>query len=283
MRQKVLLAVSGGVDSVVLLDILTKSDRYDLTVAHFDHGIRPDSAADARFVKELAGQYDVPFVGRREELGAQASEEQARNARYDFLFREAEARNAVIATAHHMDDVVESIAINLVRGTGWRGVAVLARAGIVRPLLGKTKAEIRQYACDHRLEWVEDSTNATQRYLRNRLRSVIATQLPIAKKLQLAELRSAQCELKTEIEKECERLLPPSPSYSRYFFTQLDTASASELLRMVVMRDAGVGATRPQLERALLAIKTAKPRTNHDIGTGIRLVFTSRMFVVQNR
>src|SRR5690606_15740277 len=121
---------SGGVDSVVLLDILARSDRYDLTVAHFDHGMRPDSAADARFVEGLAAQYGLDFIGKREELGVQASEDRARSARYDFLFAEAKKRSAVVATAHHLDDVVESIAINIVRGTGWRGVAVLARAGV---------------------------------------------------------------------------------------------------------------------------------------------------------
>ena len=280
MRQKLLVAVSGGVDSVVLLDILAKSGRYDLTVAHFDHGIRPDSAADARFVEGLAAQHELPFIGKREELGNDASEERARNARYDFLFHEARKLNATLATAHHLDDVVESIAINILRGTGWRGLAVLGRAGVVRPLIGKTKSEIRHYALEHRLEWVEDATNAGGKYLRNRLRKLVSSRIVIAKKLQLAKLRETQMVLKKEIDSECERLLT-SPPYSRYFFTSIDPKTARELLRAAVMVKTGRSATRPQLERALIAIKTAKPRSAYDIGGGVRLVFTLRTFVVE--
>lgn len=280
MRQKLLVAVSGGVDSVVLLDILAKSSRYDLTVAHFDHGIRPDSAVDARFVEGLAVQYGLPFVGKREELGSGASEERARNARYDFLFQEAKKLDATVATAHHLDDVVESIAINTLRGTGWRGLAVLGRAGVVRPLVGKTKTEIHEYALEHRLEWVEDVTNAGDKYLRNRLRKLVITRIVIAKKLQLEKLREAQMVLKKEIDSECERLLA-SPPYSRYFFTSIDPKAACELLRAAVTTKTGRGATRPQLERALIAVKTAKPRSVCDIGGGVRLVFTLRTFVVE--
>lgn len=282
-KQKLLVAVSGGIDSVVLLDVLVKLNTYDMTVAHFDHGIRRDSAADARFVAGLAKQYGLPFVSRREELGAQASEERARVARYAFLFREANARQALIATAHHMDDVIESIAINGVRGTGWRGLAVLERKGIVRPLLRKTKADIRQYALENRLEWVEDVTNAHDAYLRNRLRRLIARRLLIATKLQLLQLRDQQLELRNQIDAECRMLLSPALPYSRYFFSQLDQASALELLRAIMMRHAKESATRPQLMRAWLAIKTAKPGTRHDVAGEWQLVFTARNFIVEKR
>lgn len=275
-----LVAVSGGVDSVVLLDILVKSDRYDLTVVHFDHGMRPDSAADARFVEGLAAQYGLEFIGKREELGVQASEDRARSARYDFLFAEVKKRDAVVATAHHLDDVVESIAINIVRGTGWRGVAVLARAGVVRPLIGKTKEEIRRYALENRLEWVEDITNTGDKYLRNRLRKLISRRLVIAKKLQLEKLRESQLILKKEIDQECQHLLTPPP-YSRYFFTQLDPDAARELLRSVFLQETHSSPTRPQLDRALLAIKTAKTATIYDVGAGVRLEFRERTFVVE--
>lgn len=282
MTQKVLVAVSGGVDSVVLLDMLAKSGHYDLVVAHFDHGIRPDSDADARFVEGLAARYGLPFVGKREELGAGAGEDRARTARYDFLFAEAETRGAVVATAHHLDDVIESIAINIVRGTGWRGVAVLARTGVVRPLIGKTKQEIRRYALERRLEWVEDATNAGDIYLRNRLRKLIGERLVIAKKLQLAKLRNDQIVLKNDIDQECQRLAA-SPPYSRYFFTQLDPNSARELLRSVFIQEVHKSPTRPQLDRALLAIKTARPAHTNDVGAGVQLVFTERTFVVEKR
>jgi len=280
-KQKLLVAVSGGVDSVVLLDMLQQTDKYDLVVAHFDHGIRPDSAADARFVAGLAKLRGLLFVSKREELGVKASEDQARRARYDFLFQEAHRLQATIATAHHLDDVVETIAINTIRGTGWRGLAVLDRAGVVRPLLKYSKAEIRSYALEHRLEWVEDSTNASTNYLRNRVRqSIAASDILIAIKLQLRNLRDRQCNIRRRVEDESRLLLPSSP-YSRYFFTTIDAFVARELLQYIVTIKVGTGLTRPQLDRALLAIKTAKPRTEYDIGEGARLVFTARTFVVE--
>jgi len=280
-KQKLLVAVSGGVDSVVLLDMLHQTNKYDLLVAHFDHGIRPDSAADARFVAGLAKLRGLPFVGKREELGVKASEDQARKARYDFLFQEARRLQATIATAHHLDDVVETIAINTIRGTGWRGLAVLDRAGVVRPLLKYSKAEIRSYALEHRLEWVEDSTNASSNYLRNRVRRAIAaSDMLIATKLQLRNLRDRQCNIRRRVEHE-NRLLLPSPPYSRYFFTAIDASVACELLQYIVTIKAGTGLTRPQLDRALLAIKTARPHTEYDMGEGAKLVFTARTFVVE--
>jgi len=280
-KQKLLVAVSGGVDSVVLLDMLHQTDKYDLVVAHFDHGTRPDSAADARFVAGLAKLRGLPFVGKREELGAKASEDQARKARYDFLFQEARRLQATIATAHHLDDVVETIAINSIRGTGWRGLAVLDRAGVVRPLLKYSKAEIRSYALEHRLEWAEDSTNASSNYLRNRVRrAIIESDMLIATKLQLRNLRDRQCNIRRRMEDES-RLLLPSPPYSRYFFTTIDASVACELLQYTVTAKAGTGLTRPQLDRALLAIKTARPHTEYDMGEGAKLVFTARTFVVE--
>lgn len=278
---KYLVAVSGGIDSVVLLDILVAAGTHDLTVAHFDHGIRDDSAADARFVAALAERYALPFVSERAELGAGASEAEARAARYAFLEREAKRRGAVIATAHHADDVVETIALNLTRGTGWRGLAVLDHPQRVRPLLELTKADLRAYALERRLEWVEDSTNAETVYLRNRLRRVIARTLPPAAWHALLALRQQQCLLKGEIEAEVRRFLQSDATYSRYFFTAIDTTAATELLRAAIAQAAGQGSTRPQADRALLAIKTAAPGTMTDVGDGVRLRFTPSTFVVE--
>jgi tRNA(Ile)-lysidine synthetase-like protein len=274
-----IVAVSGGVDSVVLLDKLVKQGAHELVVAHFDHGIREDSAADARFVSELAKQYGVPFVTKREELGKGASEDMARNRRYAFLRGEAKKRNMRLVTAHHADDVVETIIINLRRGTGWRGLAVLAAADITRPQLSATKQEIYDYALKHRLEWVEDSTNASDVYLRNKIRRLTPLLSPAVKK-QLSELRDRQVVLAEEISKETERFTNQS-EHSRYFYTQLDAIVACELLRTLVLDAKGVGLTRPQLERALMAVKTARPGSVYQAGEGITLLFTSRSFIVK--
>lgn len=281
---KYIVAVSGGVDSVVLLDILYhKTASYKvrpcnntaLVVAHFDHGIRPDSADDARFVGELAGKYDLPFENKREELGADASEELARTRRYAFLRELAAKHQATIATAHHLDDLVETVAINLVRGTGWRGLAVLD-SDIYRPLLDVTKQEIKEYAKSHQLIWREDSTNADTTYLRNRLRRQ-TMQLPLDTKRQIAALRATQCDLKCQIKAETERLVGNRKRYDRYFFIQADTASALECLYYVTHGRL----TRPQLARALMAIKLFKPGRIFQAGGGVKLGFTSRHFTVE--
>lgn len=166
------VAVSGGVDSRVLLDLLAAAKQYDLIVAHFDHGIRPDSADDAHFVEQLARQYGLPFFTEAGHLGSMASEASARTARYDFLYRimAAEGASALI-TAHHQDDVLETAIINLLRGSGRKGLTALRDVPEVRrPLLAQSKQNILEYAQARTLEWREDSTNQDTNYLRNYVR-----------------------------------------------------------------------------------------------------------------
>lgn len=275
-----LVAVSGGIDSVVLLDRLVQSGEHELIVAHFDHGIRPDSAADARFVGALARQYGLPFVTKREELGEGAGEELARTRRYAFLRSEAQKHQARLVTAHHSDDVIETVAINSARGTGWRGLAVLDASDITRPLLTKTKQEIREYALEHRLEWVEDSTNLETRYLRNQVRRKVALLLPYEDKRTILNAWQRQLRLKHEIQEEAARLLARNGG-SRYFFTQCDLTVAIELLRLYIRREGGVSITRPQAQRTLVAIKTAKPGSLYDVADGVGLQFTARTFIVK--
>lgn len=278
---KYLVAVSGGVDSVVLLDMLAQIGDHELIVAHFDHGIRDDSADDALFVRGLAKKYGVSFVAKREELGANASEELARTRRYAFLYNEAKKRDAKVVTAHHGDDVVETVAINITRGTGWRGVAVLDNKLVARPLLRFTKSEILNYALKRRLEWVEDSTNQTDKYLRNRTRQAITRQIPNKAKREVRNLRDLQVELKQKIDELAAKFIRDDNEYERYFFIHSDTKSAIELLRVVIHARTGVSPTRPQTERALLAIKTAREGTVFEAARDVRLHFTRRTFVVE--
>lgn len=273
---KYLVAVSGGVDSVVLLDMLSRGEDR-LVVAHVDHGIRgDDSSADARFVEALAKRYKLPFVSTELHLDSQASEEQARQGRYDFLFAEATKFGAVVATAHHRGDVVETVAINLERGTGWRGLAVLARPEVHRPLLGLTKDQLYRYALKHRLEWVEDSTNRSDAYQRNRLRRKLSTSRLEAIE-SVARLRSEQLQLRHDIDHESRRLLAHH-SGSRYFLSHIDDDVAIELLGAAIADQTGIRPQRPQLVRALHAVKTAKPGTKHDVGDGVVLKFTPRKY-----
>lgn len=280
MKKRYLIAVSGGVDSVVLLDKMVKDGR-EVEVAHFDHGTRDDSAADARFVKELAKKCGVPFISKREELGREAGEDLFRKRRYAFLFEEAKKRHATLATAHHKDDAIETIAINILRGTGWRGLAVFDSGRVERPLLSMTKQDIREYALTHRLEWVEDSTNASDDYLRNRLRRRIARALTETQKDELVALWQKQVTLKRDIDKELAAYISTDTPYDRYFFTYIDESVACEVLRAAVTSRTHQSPLRSQLLRALVAIKTAKAGATFELGGGVELVFTKRNFIVQ--
>lgn len=275
---KYIVAVSGGVDSVVLLDMLVNAGTCELIVAHFDHGIRPDSAADSHFVAALAKKYGLPFYSKREELGEKASEELARNQRYKFLRELAKEHHATIVTAHHADDVIETVAINITRGTGWRGLAVFGAEDIERPLVAYKKRELYEYAVKHRLEWVEDSTNASPHYLRNRLRRQLYS-LPSVTRGELLQLWREQRVVRGEIEAEVMRLFPQKAPFSRYFFTSIDDSSAVELLRAVVFVQTRRHLLHSQLKRGMLAIKTALPGAIVQLGEGVELSFTKTSFV----
>ena len=178
----VLVAVSGGLDSVVLLHLL-RSVREDLRlhvhVAHFDHRMRSDSASDAAWVMQLCDDLRVACtVGSAE--GIPRNEEDARAFRYDFLERTADTVAADrIATAHHADDQAETVLFRMLRGTGVDGLAGIPerRGRIVRPLLPFRRSELEQWAEAERLDWREDPSNVTRVYARNRIRLDVLPQL----------------------------------------------------------------------------------------------------------
>lgn len=275
------MAVSGGVDSVVLLDMVMSGALRQLQgriiVAHFDHGMRETSAADARFVEALAQRYGVEFRTRREELSG-GSEEVARQRRYAFLDEVAVECGGVLVTAHHGDDVVETMALNVRRGTRWRGMACMDDARRWRPLLGRTKSELMAYATERRLEWVEDETNRSGVYARNRVRKRLPA-LPFAAQERLREIRRAQIVLKQKIEQEiAEQNLPTE---NRYFLTMLPDAVARELLWAKFWREQGTSLLTRQLDQALLAIKTGRPRTRWQIGQGVEIELTLKTWHVR--
>lgn len=259
---KKILAVSGGVDSMVMLDMVCCSHKYslgDIIVAHFDHGTRPTSRLDAEFVERKAKEYRLRFQLGRADLGEGVDEATARTARYEFLHNIDPC--ATIFTAHHLDDLVETVTINFVRGTGWRGLAGLSADGIKRPLLESEslyepmdKIAILEYAAKRRLEFREDPTNSSDEYLRNRIRhQANKSPLTFEQKLEIYRLWQTQKQLKTEIDHLIVGLLPDGETpWRREWFRKLDEGEAErrialELLRAGTIR-AGVAATRPQLE-----------------------------------
>ena len=176
----VLCAVSGGADSVCLLDLVRRLGNVTVLCAHFDHGIRgAESARDAAFVEALCKEWGVPFFPGRGDVPAYAAanglsiETAAREVRYAFLERTAKEHGAdVIATAHNLNDNAETILFRMARGTGLRGLTgIPARRGsIVRPLLQTPRREIEEYLPARGIPHVEDSPPAATDAARNRIR-----------------------------------------------------------------------------------------------------------------
>ena len=205
----ILVGVSGGPDSLCLLDLLVKTKR-PVIVAHFNHQLRPESDQEAQHVYDLAQRYALPFVSASQDVKSFASEnsfsleEAARKARYRFLFTRArEAGAQVIAVAHHADDQVETVLMHLLRGAGLSGLKGMAAVAclpefdpeirLIRPLLRTWRKDIEAYCQTHKLETVEDVSNADQTYFRNRLRhSLIPEMETYNPGLKQALLRSAE-------------------------------------------------------------------------------------------
>lgn len=182
---KVLVAVSGGIDSVVLFHVL-RNLGYDLSIAHCNFQLRgEDSNLDEDFVKNIAENNNVPFYIKRYELiGKKGSiQEMARDLRYNW-FEEIknEKGYTVIAVGHHKEDSVETFLINLIRGTGISGLrGINVRLGsVVRPLINCSKVQINEYAKQNAIQYRLDKSNSDTKYLRNRIRHEV---LPMLREL----------------------------------------------------------------------------------------------------
>jgi tRNA(Ile)-lysidine synthase len=175
-----LLAVSGGADSVALLDLLhalASELSLSLVVAHVDHGIRPDSGTVARAVGELAERYELPFEVGELSLGPDATETVARRARYAWL-GEVQRRHGAryLVTAHHRDDQVETILLRLLKGSapaGLAGIPARGRGGLVRPLLPFAKAGLVAHVAELGLPIHDDPANHDPRHLRSWVRTAL--------------------------------------------------------------------------------------------------------------
>ena len=171
---RVICAVSGGADSVALLFAMyLLRERLDITLeaAHFNHRLRgEESDADEAFVKELCSRYDIPLhLGSGRILpGKKGLEAAAREARYAFL----RSLPGKIATAHTADDNAETVLLHLVRGTGLKGLGGISpmNGNVIRPMLTVTRREVEAFLSEYALPHREDSTNATDLFLRNRIR-----------------------------------------------------------------------------------------------------------------
>jgi tRNA(Ile)-lysidine synthase len=170
-RERVVLAVSGGLDSMVLLDAAAATvPRSQLVVATFDHGTGTAATAALDLVERSTSTLGIQFVGGHAGSSLE-SEAEFREARWNFLREVADRENAIISTAHSSDDQVETIVMRVLRDAGARGLAGLfAESDILRPLLRLTRRDLARYARAQGLTWVEDPSNTSSQFLRNRVR-----------------------------------------------------------------------------------------------------------------
>lgn len=176
----VLVAVSGGPDSMALLHVLRElAPRWDLSlaVAHLNHGLRPGAAErEAAFVHNTAQKYKVPFWGDTISLDPTGGsiEERARRVRYSFLIDTAQSHGFnKIALGHHADDNAEAVLMHLFRGSGIRGlggIPPMRDPGIIRPLIAARRGDILDYLKSRGIGYMHDASNDDQRFMRNRIR-----------------------------------------------------------------------------------------------------------------
>lgn len=263
---KLILAVSGGVDSMALLAMYKQAD---IVVAHVDHGTRKSSAEDADFVRQKCQELGVKFYETKLELGEGVSEELARKKRYEFLKTIQEKEGGTLCTAHHLDDVLESIAINLIRGTGWRGLTPFYGDELVRPfIISKMwKRDVLKFAGEQKICFRQDPTNYEIDYLRNRVRERM-NELDKTARADIVNLFEKQNELRGKIEKLVTELAKQTVVgknfHKKELFLTADEKVAIEVLREICLMH-GYSLTRKQLGDFLLAIKTYAPHKKFNL------------------
>jgi tRNA(Ile)-lysidine synthase len=264
------MAVSGGVDSVVLLDLLAKKEGVQLIVAHFDHGMRTDARADRLFVQRLAKKYGLPFIFDEGQLGQDVSENIARAARYKFLDQVKKAARADgIITAHHQDDMIETAIINLLRGTGRRGLTALkSNDTLLRPMLHATKEDILAYARARGLAWHEDSTNIDTRYLRNYVRHKIVPRFTTGDQQKFLGHIEHLVVLNRDIDAALVNHLhihPALDKLDRHWFIMLPHSVASEVMYDWLRGHGVKDLTKNFVEKLIVASKTLQTGKKIDI------------------
>jgi tRNA(Ile)-lysidine synthase len=280
----VLVALSGGMDSVVLLHLLRFETGVRVSAAHFDHAMRSGSAADARWVRGLCAAWGVPLAegAAHEEL---RTEEDARRARYRFLREQQKHSGAThLATAHHADDQAETVLFRVLRGTGVAGLAGIPEkdGSLVRPLLPFWRAELRRYARENGVRWRPDPSNQTLGPARNQIRNdliprIESTLAPGAKKslVRLARLARAREEewdvLVRRATAECVRWEEEGAVLVRGPLAAYDWPLAARVVRGV-LRHFGVVPGRAGTRSALQFITSAPSGRTFRLPGGTHLV-----------
>lgn len=280
-------AVSGGVDSMVLLDLLAGQKDLNLIVAHFDHGIRQESSDDRQFVAHAAAAYGLKFEYAEGHLGPDASEDTARNARYAFLRGlQGKYQATGLVTAHHQDDLLETALLNLLRGTGRKGLTSLQdMPGLRRPLLQYSKSEIRTYAERHGIAWREDRTNLDTAYMRNYIRLHLVPKLSEAQRYQLLaqlqKLRDTNELLDKEIADYLQIEGDNPASLRKHQLLMLPHDLAKEAVASWLRQNGIREFDRKAIERLTVAAKTLRPGQQVDINKSSRMRIGKALLTIE--
>jgi tRNA(Ile)-lysidine synthase len=282
---RVLIAVSGGLDSMVLLHLLRFRSGLPpsaMIVAHLDHAMRPESDADRRWLAGVCRAWAVPIVHERLDLPP-SGESDARQARYRFLHEVASREGASdILTAHHADDQAETVLFRILRGTGihgLRGIPERSASGVVRPLLSFWRTELETYARTSGLRWRTDATNRSLHPARNQIRHRLLPEVergfaPAARR-KLVELAAEAAEVESALEEQVraaehavvtrdgEAFVLARPPLLRY-----DSATVSRLLR-TLLRRFGTVLSRAGTRSALQFITDASSGREFSLAEGV--------------
>lgn len=295
-------ALSGGVDSVLLLHVLRKlSGRhgFHLSALHVNHGISPNSDGWQEFCRRLCETWSIPLEVKRVDVnrdGDEGLEGAARRARYG-AFAEADAE--WLALAHHRDDQAETLLFNLLRGSGVGGAAAMPvvrgfsnrpRLGILRPLLDTSRREIENYARTETLVWVEDESNTDSRYARNFLRHrafpLLRERFPGCEAvLARAAAHFAESEelLDALARNDAESVMREGRIIASQL-AKLDDARARNLLRHVLRRESVTQPDSVRLQEIVRQVCFAAPdrRLNFDLGNKVLYRYRGEIWLISH-
>lgn len=275
-KGKYVVAVSGGVDSMVLLDLLAKKPGLELVVAHFNHGMRSTSSRDEKLVARTAARFGMTYGVGYGHLRPEASEETARELRYGFLDEVVKKHRAkALITAHHQDDMVETAFINLHRGSGRRGLtAILSSPKVIRPLLDYPKSEILSYAKRHKISWHEDESNLQDKYLRNYLRKNILSRLTVTQRQDMIGYIEKIAKINKQCDSEIAKLshsINQKNVINRGKFSLLPSSLGAELVVYWLRQMDLLNFDKRIIHRINLALRTYKAGSCCPVVSGVQL------------
>lgn len=270
---RVICALSGGADSVAMtygLWLLRERLGIELTAAHFNHHLRgAESERDEAFVRALCNRWEIPLTvgGAQVVPGKKGLEAAAREARYAFL----RTLPGILATAHTADDNAETVLLHLVRGTGLRGLGGITpkAPGLIRPMLGVTRAQVLAFLEEYSLPHVDDSSNETDAFLRNRLRRSVMPLLRAENPALIESMSAMALELR-EDEAALSDLAGQVPDRVAAIAAQSPAVQARVLAR--ILRDAGVREPeRRHIRLAQSLVQSPNPSAKADFPGGVTL------------